>query len=199
MGKPRFLALLAALWLAACASSTEIETIGGAKAFLSDPVAVDIIEAQFNIPFLLSQIDGVRRSLRDNGSVVQETYYAGESRVAVVKHVFDAWFNQVSISSAQDETAFHIFLERTPMRSRQPEVHEAVGPRTYGFLAYDGECVAFRFLRRVKNVTGFENDTQNPDTFVAGYTCDADGVRFVELFGFMSPDNKARLDRRNSI
>jgi hypothetical protein len=24
-------------------------------------------------------------------------------------------------------------------------------------------------------------------------------VRFVELFGFMSPDNKARLDRRNSI
>ncbi|MBO6783084.1 MAG: hypothetical protein JJ899_07415 [Alphaproteobacteria bacterium] len=189
----------AALLLAACASGTEVETVGGGKAYLSDPVAVDIVEARFNVPFLLPQIDGVRQTLRDNGTVVQETYYSGDARVAVVEHVFDAWFNNISIESARDAEAFFVFLGRTPMRAGSPVVREASGPGIIGFVAQDGPCVAFRFLKRIKGSTGYDNDREDPDTFVAGYSCDADGQRFVDLFDFMSPEDKARVDRRNSI
>ena len=195
----RILPAFAVLLLAACAGGQQVETVGGAKAHLSDPVIVDIVEARFNVPFLLPQIDGVQRTMRDNGTVVQETYYAGDARVAVVEHVFDAWFNTISIESARDATAFRVFLDRTPMRAGQPRVFEAEGPHTIGYLAQDGTCVAFRFLKRVKGSTGYDNDNEDPDTFVAGYTCDADGQRFVDLFGFMSPEDKVRVDRRNSI
>jgi len=190
---------LGALALSGCTSGREVETVSGAKAYVSDPVAVDIVEARFNVPFLLPQVDSVQRTLRDNGTVVQETYYAGDARVAVVEHVFDAWFNQVSIDSAHDEAAFRIFLERTPMQAHFPVVTEMLGRETVGYVAQDGDCVAFRFLKRIKGSTGYNNDTRDPDTFVAGYTCDADGIRFVKLFGFMSPENRAQVDRRNSI
>ncbi len=193
------LATMGALVLAGCTSGREVETVSGAKAYLSAPVAVDIVEARFNIPFLLPQVDSVQQTLRDNGTVVQETYYAGEDRVAMVEHVFDAWFNQVSIDSAHDEEAFRIFLDRTPMREHVPVVTQMQDREIMGYVAQDGNCVAFRFLKRIKGSTGYNNDTRDPDTFVAGYTCDADGLRFVELFGFMSPENRAQVDRRNSI
>ncbi len=195
----RIMLLTGALALAACASGTEVETVGGTKTYVSDPVAVDIVEARFNVPFLLPQIDAVQQTMRDNGSVVQETYYSGAARVAVVEHVFDAWFNDISIESARDAAAFLTFLERTPMVAGSPVVTEAEGHETIGFVAQDGRCVAFRFLKRVKGSTGYDNDKDDPDTFVAGYTCDADGKRFVEQFGFMSPEAKARVDRRNTI
>lgn len=202
MRKLRVLTLICAFALSACAGlteGTEVETIGGSKAYLAEPVAVDIVEARFNIPFLLPQIDSVQQSLRDNGTVVQEAYFSGDARVAVVEHVFDSWFNHLSIASAQDEGAFQTFLEHTPMRTRAPDVIAATGTQTFGFLALDGPCVAFRFVKRIKNQTGYDRDFEDPDTFVAGFTCDADGEKFVELFGFMSDENKARVDRRNTI
>lgn len=201
---PRFrvLTILCALALSACAavdSGTEVETVGGDRAFLSEPVAVDIVEAQFNIPFLLPQIDSVQQTLRDNGTVVQEAYFSGDARVAVVEHVYDSWFNHFSIASAQNTEAFRTFLDHTPMRERDPEVIAATGRQTFGFLALDGPCVAFRFVKRIKGLTAYDQDFSDPDTFVAGFTCGADGEKFVELFGFMSPEDRARLDRRISI
>jgi|GEM_PF-840650 len=197
--KRRVLTILSALALTACASGTEVLTVSGSKAYLAEPVAIDVLEAHFNIPFLLPQIDSVQKSLRDNGTVVQEAYFAGDARVAVVEHVYDSWFNQISIASARDADAFRTFLSNTPLRSRHPVVYEAPGIHTIGFLAQDGACVAFRFLKRVKTSTGYNNDSQDPDTFVAGYTCDADGLKFIELFGFMTAEDKARVDRCNSI
>ena len=199
MRKFHFLTVVGGLVLAACAPGTEFQTVGGSKAYLSDPVAVDVVEADFNIPFLLPQIDSVQRSLRDNGSVVHEAYFAGESRVAMVEHVYDSWFNHVSIDSARDEFAFRMFLSQTPMQTRDPVILEAAGQGTFGFLAKDGPCFVFRFVKRIKGSTGYDSDNQDPDTFVAGYTCDADGEKFVRLFGFMSAGDKARVDRRNSI
>lgn len=195
----RFLIVLGVLALAACSTDTEVRTVGGSKAYLAEPVAIDVVEAQFNIPFLLPQIDSVQKSLRDNGTVVQEAYFAGDARVAVVEHVYDSWFNHISIASVQDAGAFLTFLSNTPLGSRKPVVYEASGDHTVGYLAQDGSCVAFRFLKRIKDSTGYNNDIQDPDTFVAGYTCDADGQKFIELFGFMTAENKVRVDRRNSI
>ena len=119
--------LVCAFALSACVQGAEVETIRGSKAYLAEPVAVDIVEAYFNILFLLPQIDSVQQSLRD------------------------------------------------------------------------GACVAFRFVKRIKDVTGCDRDFQDSDTFVAGFICDADGEKFVELFGFTSPQDKARVDQRNSI
>jgi hypothetical protein len=197
--KRHVLSILCAVVLTACASGTEVRTVSGSKAYLGEPVAIDVPDAHFNIPFLLPQIDSVQKSMRDNGTVVQEAYFAGDSRVAVVEHVYDSWFNHTSIASARDTGAFQTFLSNTPLRSRKPAIYAAPGIHTIGFLAQDGACVAFRFLKRVKNPTGYNNDTQDPDTFVAGYTCDADGQKFIELFGFMTAEDKARVDRRNSI
>lgn len=199
MRKLRFLIVLGALALAACSSDTEVLTVGGSKAYLAEPVVIDVVEAHFNIPFLLPQIDSVQKSLRDNGTVVQEAYFAGDARIAVVEHVYDSWFNHISIASAQDAAAFMTFLSNTPLRLRRPVVHEASGIHTIGFLAQDGSCVAFRFLKRIKDSTNYNNDVQDPDTFVAGFACDADGEKFIELFGFMTAAEKARVDRRNSI
>jgi hypothetical protein len=199
MRRFRFLTILGALVLAACSTDTEVLTVGGSKAYLAEPVAIDVVEAHFNIPFLLPQIDSVQKSLRDNGTVVQEAYFAGDARIAVVEHVYDSWFNHISIESVQDANAFLTFLSNTPLRSRKSVVHEASGIHTVGYLAQDGSCVAFRFLKRVKEATGYNNDVQDPDTFVMGYTCDADGEKFIELFGFMTAEDKARVDRRNSI
>ncbi len=198
----RVLMIAGGLALSACAAAnpgTEVATVSGARAFLSEPVAVDIVEAQFNIPFLLPQIDSVQQTLRDNGTVVQEAYFSGDARVAVVEHVYDFWFNHFSIASAQSPDAFQIFLDHTPMQGREPEVIAATGQQTFGFLALDGPCVAFRFVKRIKQLTSYASDFRDPDTFVAGFTCGADGEKFVELFGFMTAEDKARVDRRNSI
>ncbi len=199
MRKCHFLTVVGGLLLTACAPGTEFQTVGGSKAYLSDPVAVDVVEANFNIPFFLPQIDSVQRSLRYNGSVVHEAYFAGESRVAMVEHLFDSWFNHISIDSARDEVAFRLFLSQTPMQAHDPVILEAGGERTFGFLATDGGCVAFRFVKRIKGSTGYDSDNQDTDTFVAGYACDADGDKFVRVFGFMSASDRARVDRRNSI
>jgi len=51
----------------------------------------------------------------------------------------------------------------------------------------DGDCIAFHFFKRIKGVTGFDNDTQNPDTFIVGFTCGDNAASFVDRFGFMSP------------
>lgn len=198
----RVLTIVYALALSACAAQTagtEVKTVAGDRAFLSEPVAVDIVEAQFNIPYLLPQIDSVQQTLRDNGTVVQEAYFSGDARVAVVEHVYDSWFNHFSIASAQNAEAFQIFLDHTPMQGREPEVIAATGTQTFGFLALEGPCVAFRFVKRIKQLTSYDSDFRDPDTFVAGFTCGADGEKFVELFGFMTAEDKARVDRRNSI
>lgn len=161
MVKLRFLTLTCALALSACAAQTSgktVETVGGSQAFLSEPVAVDIVEAQFNIPFLLPQIDSVQQTLRDNGTVVQEAYFSGDARVAVVEHVYDSWFNHFSIASAQSAEALRIFLDHTPMRDREPVVIAATGQQTFGFLALDGPCVAFRFVKRIKQLTSYPTD-----------------------------------------
>lgn len=198
--RERLLAILTAMFaLAACAAGTEIETVGGGTSRISDPVTVDILDARFNIPVLLPEVDAVRRALRDNGSVVQEIYFAGEARVAIVEHVGDAWFNQISISRAEDPSSFAAFLERTPMRGAAPQISPVADTGTVGFVAFDGRCLAFRFLKRVKGNTGYSNDEDDPDTFVAGYSCAIETGRLVEAFGFMSPEDAAHLERRTSI
>ena len=65
--KHRIAAVAMALLLAACASGSEGLTVGGARTVFSDPVVVDIVDARFNIPSLLPQVNRVRRTLRDNG------------------------------------------------------------------------------------------------------------------------------------
>ncbi|MDG2270555.1 MAG: hypothetical protein P8M28_09110 [Alphaproteobacteria bacterium] len=92
-----------------------------------------------------------------------------------------------------------MFLSQTPVQARDPVILEAGGERTFGFLATDGGCVAFRFVKRIKGSTGYDSDNQDPDTFVAGCACDADGDKFARMFGFMSARDRARVDRRNSI
>ena len=114
-------------------------------------------------------------------------------------HGYDSGFNHFFSESLHDANAFLTFRSSTPLRSRKSVVHEAPGIHTVGYLAQDGSCVAFRFRKRVKEATGYNNDVQDPDTFVMGYTCDADGEKLIELFGFMTAEDKARVDRRNSI
>lgn len=66
-------------------------------------------------------------------------------------------------------------------------------------VAIDGDCIAFHFFKRVKGDTGFDNDAQNPDTFIVGFTCGDNAMSFVDRFGFMSPAEAARIGRRHSI
>lgn len=150
MRKCHFLTIVGGLLLTVWAPGTEFQTVGGSKAYLSDPVAVDVVEANFNIPFFLPQMDSVQRSLRDNGSVIHEAYFAGELRVAMVEHVFDSWFNHISVDSARDEVAFRLFLSQAPVQALDPVILEAGGERTFEFLATDGDYVAFRFVKRIK-------------------------------------------------
>jgi hypothetical protein len=185
--------------LAACAPGTTVETVGGGTSRVTEPVPVDILDARFNIPFLLSEVDSVHRSLRDGGAVVHESYFSGEARVAVVEHVDGTWFGRVSITRAGDRAAFSEFLGRTPIRDATPRIVPVEGEHTVGFVAFDGGCLAFRFLKRVKGDTGNIDDRQDPDTFVAGYSCTVEIDRLVEAFGFMSPEDAARLERRTSI
>lgn len=195
----QFMVLFPAFLLVACAAGTENVTVGGAKTEFSDPVPVDIVEARFNIPSLMPQVDGVRRTLRDNGTVVIETYYVGRAPVVIVEHAGDAWFSDITLANAIDEDAFRSFLARTAMRDRSPEISRIPGERLQGFLAREGECMAFHFFKRVKGSTSYDNDTQNPDTFIVGFACGVDADQFLERFGFMSPEDAARIGRRHSI
>lgn len=197
--KHRIMGLCAVFLLTACASGTETVTVGGARTVFSDPVSVDIVEAQFNIPSLIPRVDGVRRSLRDNGAVVVETYYVGSAPVVIVEHAGDAWFSDITLANAIDEKAFRAFLSRTSMRDGSPVISKIPGDRLRGFVAHDGACIAFHFFKRVKDTTTYDNDTQNPDTFIVGFACDVDSDRFVERFGFMSADDAARIGKRHSI
>ncbi|MBT5360058.1 MAG: hypothetical protein HOL07_17085 [Rhodospirillaceae bacterium] len=70
--KHRIAAAALALFLAACTSGSEGVTVSGSRTVFSDPVVIDIVNARFNIPSLLPEVDSVRRTLRDNGSVVVE-------------------------------------------------------------------------------------------------------------------------------
>jgi hypothetical protein len=196
---PAIAALGAFLVLSACAPVSGVETADHTEGQASRPVPIDIVDARFNIPALLPQVDIVRRMPRDNGTVIQETYFVGEARVAVVEHAGNAWFNSVSIVSVRDRSAFRTFLARTPMRDAVPEISEVSGDHGAGSIARAGRCLAFRFLKRVKGDTGYENDNQDPDTFVVGYSCDLETDRIVEAFGFMSADDAARVERRSSI
>lgn len=195
----RIAAMTLALFLAACASENETLTVGGARTVFSDPVVVDIVDARFNIPSLLPEVDNVRRTLRDNGSVLVETYYIGSAPIVVVEHASEAWFSDVALSSALDEAGFRTFLGRTAMGSGAPVISRIPRGQGQGFVALDGDCIAFHFFKRIKGTTGFDNDTQNPDTFIVGFTCGDDVGNFVDRFGFMSPADAARIGRRHSI
>jgi len=188
-----------ALLLAACASGNEGTTVGGARTVFSDPVVVDIADARFNIPFLLPAVDRVRRTLRDNGAVMVETYYVGETPIIVVEHASEAWFSDLSLSNAIDETGFRDFLARTAMGAGTPAVSRIPRGQGRGFVAVDGDCIAFHFFKRIKGDTGFDNDTRNPDTFIVGFTCGDNAPGFLDRFGFMGPADAARIGRRHSI
>ena len=47
-----FFSVIGRLMLMACAPGTKFQTMSGSRAFLSDTMAVDIVEASFNIPFV---------------------------------------------------------------------------------------------------------------------------------------------------
>lgn len=195
----RLAAAAAALFLTACTSGNEALTVGGARTVFSDPVAVDIVNARFNIPSLLPEVDRVRRTLRDNGSVLVEAYYIGDAPIIVVEHASEAWFSDLTLSKAIDEIAFRDFLEHTIMRAGKPVISKVPQGQGRGFVATDGDCIAFHFFKRVKGTTGFDNDTRNPDTFIVGFTCGDSAASFIDRFGFMSPAEAARIGRRHSI
>ncbi|MBT4906642.1 MAG: hypothetical protein HOK98_16500 [Rhodospirillaceae bacterium] len=197
--KHRIAAVAVALLLAACTSGNEGLTVGGARTVFSDPIVVDIVDARFNIPSLLPEVDRVRRTLRDNGSVVVETYYIGDAPIIVVEHASEAWFSDLTLANAIDETAFRDFLGRTVMAAGKPVISKVPRGQGRGFVATDGDCIAFHFFKRIKGTTGFDNDTQNPDTFIVGFTCGDNAASFVGRFGFMSPAEATRIGRRHSI
>ncbi|MEP4377925.1 MAG: hypothetical protein ABJ215_17450 [Alphaproteobacteria bacterium] len=197
--RSRIAVVAVALLLAACASGREGTTVGGARTVFADPVVVDIVDARFNIPSLLPEVDHVRRTLRDNGSVVVETYFIGEAPIVVVEHASEAWFSDLTLANAIDETAFRDFLGRTIMRTGKPVISKVPRGQGRGFVAMDGDCIAFHFFKRIKGATGFDNDMQNPDTFIVGFTCGENAASFVASFGFMSPAEAARIGRRHSI
>lgn len=192
-------ALAAALLLVACTSGNEGLTVGGTRTFFSDPIVVDIVDARFNIPSLLPEVDHVRRTVRDNGSVLVETYYIGDAPIIVVEHASEAWFSDLTLSNAIDEAGFRDFLSRTIMARGTPVISQVPRGQGRGFVATDGDCIAFHFFKRIKGATGFDNDTQAPDTFIVGFTCGDDAASFVDRFGFMSPAESARIGRRHSI
>lgn len=195
--KHRIVAL--ALLLAACTAGNQGTTVGGARTVFSDPVVVDIVDARFNIPSLLPEVDRVRRTLRDNGAVMVETYYIGDSPIIVVEHASEAWFSDLSLSNAIDEADFRAFLGRTAMGRGNPHVSPVPRGLGRGFVAVDGDCIAFHFFKRVKGDTGFDNDTRNPDTFIVGFTCGDNAASFLDRFGFMRPADALRIGRRHSI
>jgi len=197
--KHRIAAAALALFLAACASGNEGMTVAGARTVFSAPVAVDIVNARFNIPSLLPAVDNVRRTLRDNGSVVVETYYIGDAPIVVVEHASEAWFSDLTLSNAIDEAGFRSFLGRTIMGTGKPVISEVPVGQGRGFFALDGDCIAFHFFKRVKGATGFDNDQQNPDTFIVGFTCGENVKSFIGRFGFMTPAEAALIGRRHSI
>jgi len=195
----RIAAMATALLLAGCTSGSEGLTVGGARTVFSDPVVVDIVNARFNIPSLLPEVDSVRRTLRDNGAVVVETYYIGGAPIVVVEHASEAWFSDLTLAKAIDEADFRAFIGRTIMGAGAPVISRVPRGQGRGFVAMDGDCIAFHFFKRIKGTTGFENDTQNPDTFIVGFTCGEDVAGFVDRFGFMSPADAALIGRRHSI
>lgn len=195
----RIAAATVSLLLAACTSGSEGLTVGGARTVFSDPVVVDIVDARFNIPSLLPEVDRVRRTLRDNGSVLVETYYIGAAPIIVVEHASEAWFSDLTLAKAIDETGFRDFVGRTIMGAGRPVISKVPRGQGRGFVAVDGDCIAFHFFKRIKGVTGFDNDTQNPDTFIVGFTCGDNAASFVDRFGFMSPAEAALIGRRHSI
>jgi len=197
--KHRIAAVTMALLLSACTTGSDGTTVGGARTIFSDPVVVDIVDARFNIPSLLPEVDRVRRTLRDNGAVVVETYYIGDAPIIVVEHASEAWFSDLSLSNAIDETDFRDFLGRTIMGVGNPVVSQLPPGQGRGFVAIDGDCIAFHFFKRIKGDTGFDNDTRNPDTFIVGFTCGDNATSFVDRFGFMSPAEASRIGRRHSI
>jgi hypothetical protein len=197
--KHRIAAVAMALLLAACAPGGEGLTVGGARTVFSDPVVVDIVNARFYIPSLLPKVNRVRRTLRDNGSVVVETYYIGDAPIIVVEHASEAWFSDLTLSLAIDETDFRDFLGRTIMGAGKPVISKVPRDQGRGFVATDGDCIAFYFFKRIKGSTGFDNDTQNPDTFIVGFTCGDNAASFVDRFGFMTPAEAALIGRRHSI
>lgn len=197
--KHRIAAAGLALFLAACTSASESVTVGGARTVFSDPVAVDIVNARFNIPSLLPEVDSVRRTLRDNGSVVIETYYIGPAPIVVVEHASEAWFSDLTLAKAIDEEGFRDFLGRTIMGAGKPVISKLPPGQGRGFVAVDGDCIAFHFFKRVKGTTGFENDLQNPDTFIVGLACGENAAGFIDRFGLMTPAEAALIGRRHSI
>ena len=197
--KQQMVVLAAAVLLSACASESETRTVVGARTVFSDPVVVDIVDARFNIPTLMPEVDAVRRTIRDNGSVVIETYYIRDAPIVVVEHASEAWFSDLTLASAINEAEFRAFVGRTIMGAGSPEIAAVPGAQGRGFVATEGDCIAFHFFKRIKGMTGFDNDTQNPDTFIVGFTCGAGAGRFVERFGFMRPEDAARIGRRHSI
>jgi hypothetical protein len=197
--KHRIAVVVLALLLAACTSGSAGLTVGGARTVFSNPVVVDIVNARFNIPSLLPEVDRVRRTLRDNGSVVVETYYIGDAPIVVVEHASEAWFSDLTLSKAIDEAGFRDFLGHTIMAAGRPVISKVPRGQGRGFVATDGDCIAFHFFKRIKGTTGFDNDTQNPDTFIVGFTCGDNAASFIDRFGFMSPAEAALIGRRHSI
>ncbi|MGB0570898.1 MAG: hypothetical protein ACPGQM_02355 [Alphaproteobacteria bacterium] len=120
--KHRIAAATVALLLAACTSGNEGTTVAGARTFFADPVAVDIVDARFNILSLLPEVDRVRRTLRDNVAVVVETYFIGYAPIVVVERTSEPWFRDLTLSKALDETGFRDFLGRTIMGVSNPVV-----------------------------------------------------------------------------
>ncbi|MBT4772809.1 MAG: hypothetical protein HON96_10270 [Rhodospirillaceae bacterium] len=197
--KHRIAAAALALFLAACTSGSEGVTVSGSRTVFSDPVVIDIVNARFNIPSLLPEVDSVRRTLRDNGSVVVETYYIGDAPIVVVEHASEAWFSDLTLSNAIDEDDFRTFLGRTIMGAGKPVISKVPGEQGRGFVAVDGDCIAFHFFKRIKGAIGFENDLQNPDTFIVGFTCGENVASFIDRFGYMTPAEAALIGRRHSI
>jgi hypothetical protein len=197
--KHRIAAVVAALLLVGCMSGNEGLTVGGTPTVFSDPVVIDIVDARFNIRSVLPDVDRVRRTVRDNGSVVIETYYIGEAPVIVVEHASEAWFSDLTLVNAIDETAFWDFLARTIMAVGNPIISKVPLGLGRGFVATDGDRIVFHFFKRIKGTIGFDNDMQNLDTFIVDFTCGDNAASFVDQFGFMSPAEAARIGRRHSI
>ena len=195
----RILALTSMLFAAGCAASGDARTVSGARTVFSDPVTVDIADARFNVPSLSPAVDAVRRTMRDNGAVVTETYYIGAAPIVVVEHASEAWFSDLSLANARDEVVFREFLLGTAMANTRAEISPLPASQGRGFIARSGDCVAFRFFKRLKGNTGYANDVQNPDTFIVGFTCGDESATFVQRFGLMSPAEATRIDRRHSI
>jgi hypothetical protein len=158
--------------MTACQSSgggSSSKTTFGSKITLSERYTVR--QSSFSGDEDLKGFSKTERRDRTGGNIFSEFYFQNGRQTVSIEHSILAFFSDNSTDVVTSEERFREYLTGSKRLGMLNHVRKLKLSNGIGHFADDGTCVSAIFAKRLKPLTGYDNDRSQTDTLITMFTC----------------------------